>query len=200
MGIFILFLLVGICFFIPSNYLATLFEFFGTSVFGVPLWVVSILFIFLVQGFKPSKKKAEDSMEEKSTAQEEKSMAQKAIDVLDPRKKSTTKEKLEVTALVALARKFFLKPELTFDTPDVFVENTVPSGLTSWKLTIKRHDYHGSTQLSMTKTRGGGNFGLNGNVNYKVKWVEFSLDDLPEKNLILFLGFLLLLLSKEEKK
>ena len=101
MGIFIFLLLVGICFFIPSNYLATLFEFFGTSVFGVPLWVVSILFIFLVQGFKPSKKKAEDSMKEKSTAQEKKSMAQKAIDVLDPRKKSTTKEKLEVTALVA---------------------------------------------------------------------------------------------------
>jgi len=163
------------------------------------LLLVGILFIFLVPGSKPSNKKAEDSMEEKSTDQEEKSMAQKAIDVLDPRKKSTTKEKLEVTALVALARKFFLKPELTFDTPDVFVESTFPSGLTSWKLIIKRHNYHGSTKLSMTKTRGSGNFGLNGNVNYKVKWVEFSLDDLPEKYRILFLGFLLPLLSKEEK-
>ena len=200
MGIFILLLLVGICFFIPSNYLANLFEFFGTSVFGVPLWVVSILFIFLVQGFKPSKNKAEDSMEEKSTAKEEKSMAQKAIDVLDPRKKSTTKEKLEVTALVALARKFFLKPELTFDTSDVFVESTVPSGLNSWKLTIKRHDYHGSTQLSMTKTRRSGNFGLNGNVNYKVKWVEFSLDDLPEKYQKIFKAYLLTLLLGLEKK
>lgn len=198
MGIFIFLLLVGICFFIPSNYLATLFEFFGTSVFGVPLWVVSILFIFLVQGFKPSKKKAEDSMKEKSTAQEKKSMAQKAIDVLDPRKKSTTKEKLEVTALVALARKFFLKPELTFDTPDVFVESTVPSGLTSWKLKIKRHDYHGSTQLSMTKSRRSGNFGLNGNVNYKVKWVEFSLDDLSEKHQKIFKAYLLALLLKEK--
>jgi len=198
MGIFIFLLLVGICFFIPSNYLATLFEFFGTSVFGVPLWVVSILFIFLVQGFKPSKKKAEDSMKEKSTAQEKKSMAQKAIDVLDPRKKSTTKEKLEVTALVALARKFFLKPELTFDTPDVFVESTVPSGLNSWKLTIKKHDCHGSTQLSMTKSRRSGNFGLNGNVNYKVKWVEFSLDDLSEKHQKIFKAYLLALLLKEK--
>jgi hypothetical protein len=198
MGIFILLLLVGICFFIPSNYLATLFEFFGTSVFGVPLWAVSILFVFLVQGFKPSKKKAEDSMKEKSTAQEKKSMAQKAIDVLDPRKKSTTKEKLEVTALVALARKFFLKPELTFDTPDVFVESTVPSGLNSWKLTIKRHDYHGSTQLSMPKGRNSGNFGLNGNANYKVKWVEFSLADLSEKHQKIFKAYLLALLLKEK--
>jgi len=171
--------------------------------FEVPWWVAIILFIFLVQVFKPSKEKAEGSIEEKSMAPEEKSIAQKAIDVLlDPRKilTLTTKEKLEVTALVALAHKYFTKPELTFDTPDVFVESTVPSGLTSWKLTIKRHGYHGSTQLSMTKTRRSGNFGLNGNVNYKVKWVEFSLDDLPEKNLILFLGFLLPLLSKEEKK
>jgi len=162
------------------------------------LLLVGILFIFLVPGSKPSNKKAEDSMEEKSTDQEEKSMAQKAIDVLDPRKKSTTKEKLEVTALVALARKFFLKPELTFDTPDVFVESTVPSGLTSWKLKIKRHDYHGSTQLSMTKSRRSGNFGLNGNVNYKVKWVEFSLDDLSEKHQKIFKAYLLALLLKEK--
>ena len=92
MGIFIILLLVGIYLFIPINYLETLFEIFGTSVFGVPLWVVSILFIFLVQRFKPSQKKAEvSSIEDKSTAQEAKSMAQKAIDVLDPRKKSTTK-------------------------------------------------------------------------------------------------------------
>ena len=162
------------------------------------LLLVGILFIFLVSGSKPSNKKAEDSMEEKSTDQEEKSMAQKAIDVLDPRKKSTTKEKLEVTALVALARKFILKPELTFDTPDVFVESTVPSGLTSWKLKIKRHDYHGSTQLSMSKSRRSGNFGLNGNVNYKVKWVEFSLDDLSEEHLEIFFAYLLVLLSKEK--
>ena len=162
------------------------------------LLLVGILFIFLVPGSKPSNKKAEDSMEEKSMDQEEKSMAQKAIDVLDPRRKSTTKEKLEVTALVALARKFFLKPELTFDTQDVFVESTVPSGLTSWKLTIKRHDYHGSTQLSMTKSRRSGNFGLNGNVKYKVKWVEFSLDDLSEKHQKIFKAYLLVLLLKEK--
>ena len=55
--------------------------------FEVLWWVAIILFIFLVQVFKPSKEKAEGSIEEKS-------MAQKAIDVLDPRKKSTTKEKL----------------------------------------------------------------------------------------------------------
>ena len=140
-----------------------------------------------------SKKKAEGSIEEKS-------MAQKAIDVLDPRKNSTTKEKLEVASLIALARKFFKKPELTFDTSDVFVESTVPSGLNSWKLTIKRHDYHGSTQLSMTKSRRSGNFGLNGNVNYKVKWVEFSLDDLPEKYQKIFKAYLLTLLLELEKK
>ena len=99
-----------------------------------------------------------------------------------------------MASLIALARKFFKKPELTFDTPDVFVESTFPSGLTSWKLTIKRHDYHGSTQLSMTKTRGSGNFGLNGNVNYKVKWVEFSLDDLSEKHQKIFKAYLLVLL------
>ena len=104
-----------------------------------------------------------------------------------------------MASLIALARKFFKKPELTFDTPDVFVESTFPSGLTSWKLTIKRHDYHGSTQLSMTKTRGSENFGLNGNVNYKVKWVEFSLDDLSEEHQNFFKTYLLALLLKEEK-
>ena len=51
--------------------------------FEVLWWVAIILFIFLVQVFKPSKEKAEGSIEEKS-------MAQKAIDVLDPRKKPTT--------------------------------------------------------------------------------------------------------------
>jgi len=127
---------------------------------------------------------------------EKKSMAQKAIDVLDPRIKSTFKEKVEVAALIALARKFFKKPELTFDDPDVFVENTVPSGLNDWKLTIKRRAEPGSTQLSMSKSRASGNFGFKGNVRYKVRWVEFSLDDLPEKHQKIVMAYLLIVLSK----
>ena len=90
-------------------------------------------------------------------------------------------------ALVVLAHKYFTKPELTFDTPDVFVESWFPSGLTSWKLTIKRHGYHGSTQLSMTKTRGGENFGLNGNVNYGMNFFIENKDILL--NICLYKNF-----------
>ena len=191
---------------VPLSWYWQIWDFFGVYIFGI-----AILGWFLVKGLVNFYRyEADPTPDEKSTERivvaenkpkeearlEKKSMAQKAIDVLDPRIKSTFKEKMEVAALVALARKFFKKPELTFDDPDVFVENTVPSGLNDWKLTIKRRAEPGSTQLSMSKSRASGNFGFKGNVRYKVRWVEFSLDDLPEKYQKIVMAYLLIVLSK----
>ena len=190
---------------VPLSWYWQIWDFFGVYIFGI-----AILGWFLVKGLvnfyryeadlTPEARSKKKTKDEKSTERivvaENKSMAQKAIDVLDPRIKSTFKEKVEVAALIALARKFFKKPELTFDDPDVFVENTVPSGLNDWKLTIKRRAEPGSTQLSMSKSRASGNFGFKGNVRYKVRWVEFSLDDLPEKHQKIVMAYLLIVLSK----
>ena len=48
----------------------------------------------------------------------------------------------------------------------------------------------------MSKSRASGNFGFKGNVRYKVRWVEFSLDDLPEKYQKIVKAYLLIVLSK----
>ena len=153
----------------------SIWEVLSFSVFGIPLWGLIILGLLF---FLPRSKK-------------------KTID-----KKSTNQKIMEGVAIAAVARKLYKKPELSFDDSSVHIvkdpkgiggESIYPVGLQKWEYIVSGSQ--GGREVTqknrINRNASSGNFGFYGkNIHFTAKWVEFSLDDLPDKYRKLIQGFL----------
>jgi hypothetical protein len=174
----ILVLLVVGFLFLPMPMVLGIFDNLSFSVFGILLWGLIILGLLFFLLFLPRNKK-------------------KTIG-----KKSTNKKIMEGVVIAAVARKLYKKPELSFDDSSVHIvkdpkgiggESIYPVGLQKWEYIVSGSQ--GGREVTqknrINRNVSSGNFGFYGkNIHFTAKWVEFSLDDIPDKYRKLFEGYL----------